>query len=192
MVKNERVLTATEDGGAEIDAVVGFKQVVAAIDDVLHKSRSVKGGVTHVAISSFWHSLVGVDESGKPTTAVLSWADTRSRDQSAGLRKRLDEATIHNRCGARFHSSFWPAKLLWFRKESPDVFKRTAMWLSFSDYAAMKLTGDPTTSVSMASATGAFPPHAGQVPYPVGESWRFVARYMASRQSRCTSVGRVG
>ena len=156
MVKNERVLTATEDGGAEIDAVVGFEQVVAAVDDVLNKSGSVQGEITHVAISSFWHSLVGVDASGKPTTAVLSWADTRSRDQAAGLRKRLDEATIHNRCGARFHSSFWPAKLLWFRKESPDVFKRTAMWLSFSDYAAMKLTGDPTTSVSMASATGIF------------------------------------
>ena len=30
------------------------------------------------------------------------------------------------------------------------------MWLSFSDYAAMKLAGDPTTSVSMASATGIF------------------------------------
>jgi len=156
MVKNERVLTATEEGGAEIDADVGFGQVVAAVDDVLEKAGSVEGEITHVAVSSFWHSLVGVDESGKPTTAVLSWADTRSREYVAELRKKLDETETHNRCGARFHSSFWPAKLLWFRKESPDVFKRTAMWLSFSDFAAMKLTGGPTTSVSMASATGIF------------------------------------
>ena len=94
MVKNERVLTATEDGGAEIDAVVGFKQIVAAVDDVLHKSRSVKGDVTHVAISSFWHSLVGVDASGKPTTAVLSWADTakpRSGGRASGETGRTED-----------------------------------------------------------------------------------------------------
>jgi len=35
MVKNERQLAATEDGGAEIDANLAFGQVVAAIDDVL-------------------------------------------------------------------------------------------------------------------------------------------------------------
>ncbi len=38
MVKNERQLTATEDGGAEIDALEGFAQIEKVIDDVLKKS----------------------------------------------------------------------------------------------------------------------------------------------------------
>ena len=33
MVKNERVLDVTRDGGAEIDADAAFDQVLAAIDD---------------------------------------------------------------------------------------------------------------------------------------------------------------
>jgi gluconokinase len=46
--------------------------------------------------------------------------------------------------------------LLWLRKEFPDVFAKTAKWLSFSDYVALKLFGDAATSVSMASGTGIF------------------------------------
>jgi len=156
MVKHERTLTATDEGGAEIDAEIAFEQVASAIDDLLEKSADIKGDIICVAASSFWHSLVGVDARGKPTTKVFGWADTRSRDQVAVLRKKLDENAIHNSTGARFHSSFWPAKLLWLRKDSPKVFEKTARWLSLCDYSAWRLVGKPVTSVSMASATGIF------------------------------------
>ena len=48
-VKNDRTMTATEDGGAEIDAGEAFEQVVRAIDDVLKKAKSVKGEIEYVA-----------------------------------------------------------------------------------------------------------------------------------------------
>ena len=155
-VKNERTLTATEDGGAEIDALEAFKQIETAIEDVLKKSAKIKGEIEYVAASSFWHSLVGIDEKGKPTTKVFGWADTRSRKYVTVLREKLNEAEIHNRTGARFHSSFWTAKLLWLKKEQKEIFKQTDKWLSFSDFVALKLFGTPFTSVSMASATGIF------------------------------------
>ena len=185
LVKNERQLTATEDGGAEIDAGEAFAQIEKAVDDVLAKSAKISGEISHVAASSFWHSLVGVDAHGKPTTSVFGWADTRSTRYVADLRKKFDEAEVHNRTGARFHSSFWTAKLLWLRKDYAKIFEKTDKWLSFSDYAAMKLLVTPSsrrlsgerpahtknasagrahdsrqdacaTSVSMASATGIY------------------------------------
>jgi gluconokinase len=155
-VKNERQLKWTSDGGSEIDAKKALSQLVTTVDDVLKSAAKISGQIAHVATSCFWHSLVGVDEVGQPTTKVLSWADNRSRDQVAVLRRRFDEVEIHNRTGARFHSSFWPAKLLWLRKEEPDAFARTGRWLSLSDYLALKLFDDAATSVSMASATGIF------------------------------------
>ena len=156
LVKNKRILTATDDGGAEIDAEVALKQIESAIDDVLTKSPAIKGQIEHVAASCFWHSLVGVDAKGKPTTKVLGWADTRSKQQAGILRKQFDESEVHNRTGARFHSSFWPAKLQWFRKEFPETFARTDRWLSLSDFVALKFFGDARTSTSMASGTGLF------------------------------------
>lgn len=156
MVKNERQLKLTEDGGAEIDAVEALTQMEKAIDDVLVKGAKIKGEIEYVAASSFWHSLVGVDEKGNPTTKVFGWADTRSRDFVEVLRKKFDEELVHNRTGARFHSSFWTAKLLWLKKDFPKVFTKTDKWLSFSDFAALKFFGEALTSVSMASATGIF------------------------------------
>jgi gluconokinase len=184
--KAERSFAQTPDGGFEIDAEQAFKQVVAVIDAVLAKAEKMKGEIEDVAACAFWHSLVGVDEKGKPTTPVFGWADTRSRKYSDVLRKRFDEAEVHNRTGARFHSSYWPAKLLWLQKERPENFGRTAKWLSFSDYVLSRLIdrdampieqacwqdggihftgfkpayewekGLAFTSVSMASGTGLF------------------------------------
>ncbi len=155
-VRIEGSFAATQDGGSEIDADEAFSQVTAAIDAILKRSSKLKGNIQYVASCSFLHSLVGVDKKGKPTTKVFGWADTRSREHSAVLKKRFDERSVHSRTGAHFHSSFWPAKLLWLRRESPDVFAGTARWLSFSDFIALRLFGDAATSVSMASATGVF------------------------------------
>ena len=154
--KIERSLTATADGGSEIDADEAFAQVAAAIDAVHKKARRVKGEIEYVASCAFWHSIVGIDSKGKPTTKVFGWADTRSRKYVESLRKRFDESEIHDRTGARFHSSFWPAKLLWLRREFPGVFAKTDKWLSFGDYIALRLFGTTETSVSMASGTGIF------------------------------------
>ena len=146
----------TIDGGSQMDAEECMRRVLTCVDSVLARSSTLKGEIAAVAVSSFWHSLVGVDAKGKPTTKILGWADTRSGKYSAVLKKQFDENVIHNRTGAHFHSSFWPAKLLWLRNEFPDIFATTVRWLSFSDLVALRLFGEFTTSLSMASATGIF------------------------------------
>ena len=153
-VKIERSLTATADGGSEIDADEAFEQIVTAIETVLDKSKKLKGGVEYIVSCSLMHTLVGVDTKGRPTTKVFGWADTRSRKFTDVLRKRFDEAATHDRTGTRFHSSYWTAKLLWQRNAFPDVFATTAKWLALSDYVALKLTGEPATSLSIASGSG--------------------------------------
>ena len=156
MVKNERRIRQTGDGGAEIDADEAFRQVVKAVTDVQRKIPAKIKPVEYAAASCFWHSLLGIDANGEPTTPVYTWAETRPKNFVKVLQRQFDETKIHNRTGARFHSSYWTAKLLWLRKDFPSIFKKTAKWLSFSDYVNLKLFGRTTTSVSMASGTGIF------------------------------------
>jgi len=155
-VKFEYSFTAIADGGFEIDADVLLGHVTDAIDLVLKKSSRLKVEIGYVASCAFWHSLVGVDDRGKTTTSVLGWADRRSREYTTVLKERFDETETHNRTGAHFHSSFWPAKLLWLRKKNRAVFENTNRWLSFADYVSFHLTRSVSTSISMASATGIF------------------------------------
>jgi gluconokinase len=155
-VKLAREFTFTPDGGSELDPDDEIERICSVIDELLEKASRLNVEISHVATCAFWHSLLGLDAEGRPTTKVLGWADTRSRDQSRILKERFDETAVHNRTGAHFHSSFWPAKLLWLRGESEDICQRTLLWASFADYLRLRLCGTLTTSISMASATGIF------------------------------------
>ena len=139
-----------------MDAEASLGVVCDVIDELLVKAARSRVEITHIVMCSFWHSLMGVDRNGRPTTPVLGWADTRSGEYSAKLKKRFDETEVHDRTGAHFHSSFWPAKLLWIGNELPKAFAATETWMGFGDFVALHLTGHPRTSVSMASATGVF------------------------------------
>ena len=171
MVKHDRPVPRGPGGSAVLDPDAALADVVAVIDECLSHHDPAAGHIETIASCAFWHSLVGIDARGKPTTPVLTWADTQSREYSALLKKRFDEHAVHTRTGAHFHSSYWPAKLLWLRNTLPDVWRRTSRWLSFSDYVALRLAGDAGTSVSMAAGTGIFDQHRS--------AWdRQLARYL--------------
>jgi len=153
LVKISHAPTTTTDGCVEFDVEDVLRRIEDAIERVLAKTKQP---ISTVVMCSFWHGLVGVDERVKATTPVLTWADRRSREYTPILQERFDEKETHNRTGAHFHSSFWPAKLLWLRREQPDVWDRTSQWLSLSDVIANRLFGENVTSISMASGSGIF------------------------------------
>ena len=79
-----------ESGSADfatIDADLLLEQVAQALDALFAKVYESITRIELIAISCFWHSLVGVDETGRATTPVFGWADSRNRHQLA-LRSR--------------------------------------------------------------------------------------------------------
>ena len=127
------------------------KEVVETIDQ-LHFNTQIE----FIAISAFWHSLIGVDSAGRNTTQLLTWADTRAAQFANDLRSQFNETEIHARTGCRFHPSYWPAKLRWLKQEQADDFNRTHRWLGFAEFLCLRLFGESATFVSTASATGLF------------------------------------
>ncbi|MBA2441806.1 MAG: gluconokinase [Rubrobacter sp.] len=155
-------LRLTPPGAATKDAGELFELVVRAVDETLERSRAAGAGeIAAVAFSTFWHGLLGLDGEGHPTTPVLAWADRRSAGAAAELRGRTDEEAVHRRTGSPFHSSYWPAKLLWLHSEAPQAAARTRRWVSPGDYFYYRLFGRDglRTGTSMASATGLFDQH---------------------------------
>ncbi len=149
---------ATPDGGAELDPDLLFEHVCEAIDGVAAQWRDT-GAVAAVAATTFWHSLVGVDEQGRAATPVYLWMDARSRAEAEALKLELDARAVHARTGCVLHSSYWPARLRWLARAQPDRFTRVHRWLSFGEYAHLRLFGRPGASVSMASGTGLLNQH---------------------------------
>ena len=145
----------TELGGeVDPDADELLALVGNSLNHALMRLPMLVSRVDYVTGSCFWHSLLGVDDEGNAITPLLGWAERRAMNETIELRARFDERKVHARTGCRFHPSFWPAKLLWLRKERAELFRKVRRWLSFSDYFSLKFFGAASTSLSMASATG--------------------------------------
>ena len=141
---------------AELDAESLVKEVIKAIDELLTYHFHSASQIELIAISTFWHSLIGVDKNNLPTTPIFTWADTRAAKFAIELRAQFDEHDVHARTGCRLHPSYWPAKLRWIKQEQSETFETTRYWLGFAEYLCLRLFGETVTSVSMASATGLF------------------------------------
>lgn len=138
-------------------AVVGFDHMRAlaerAVDRTL-ASDQVHEGVLAVGVSTFWHSLVALDAAGRPLTDVLTWADTRSAAEADHLRAALDPEAIRQRTGCPIHPSYLPAKILWLRRNRPEVLAHAARLVSFPQALTAAWLGTDVSSVSMASGSG--------------------------------------
>ncbi|MBO0682932.1 MAG: gluconokinase [Candidatus Dormibacteraeota bacterium] len=139
------------DGCAEIEPEL----LVGLVERVVAKAiHGIREPVAAVGVSAFWHSLIGLDERGTPTTPVLLWSDTRAWRQAEQLRDELDPAAVRGRTGAPIHPCYWPAKLVWLHRSQPAVWRRTRHWVSFPDLLFLRWFGQLGTSRSMASGTG--------------------------------------
>jgi gluconokinase len=114
-----------------------------------------------VGASCFGHSLLALDERGRPLTPILGWRDTRSADAAEWLTRRVDAHAVHARTGCQIHTSYWPAKLAWLAQAEPEVFRSAHRFVSFCDLVYAEVLGRSVgASLSMASATGMLELHA--------------------------------
>lgn len=144
------------DGSVETPASAIERALGDAIDSAL---AGTDAPVDAVGIAAFWHSLVGVDAHGRPVTGVIPWTDTRSAAEVDRLRDEIDEHALHARTGCRLHTSYWPARLRWFRRHDAKAFRRVARWMSLPALVERQWLGRDAESVSQASGTGMFLHH---------------------------------
>ncbi len=153
-------LSFTEDGGAELPTAALRKALYEALDRTLAVYRADKvlraTPLLAVGTSCFWHSLIGLDQAGRPVTPVYTWADSRCQEDARTLRDEMPERKIHRRTGCMLRSSFWPAKLLWLRRVKRD--KGVNKWVSPAEWLYEDMLGAANCGFSMASGTGLFNP----------------------------------
>lgn len=146
----------------EIDADLLVEEVGRVIDAAAAWIRAEELRVDAVVAAAFWHSLMGVDARGSPTTPVYGWGDTRAAGTALALRERIDEGAVHARTGCFLHPSYPAVKLAWLRDTDPGAFAATARWVSFPEYLEWRLLGRWRCSLSMASGSGLLDVHTGE------------------------------
>jgi gluconokinase len=151
----------TADGGWEIDPAHLTEIASEALSTICSQMHAAKIRPAAVAVDTFWHSIMGVDGSGAPTTAILHPFDNRSAAVARELAKRVDNKAQHARTGCVIHPSYPPARLLWLARDQPEAVARTRRWMSAGEFLFLKLLGGAATSTSMVSAGGLWDQNKG-------------------------------
>jgi gluconokinase len=144
----------TPDGGAEIDPGALLDCIFTALDGTLQKAGALASAVTGVGMCSLVGNVLGVDEQGRATTPVYTWADTRCAAEAAALTAKFNEAAVRERTGCPIHSAYLPARLLWLRRTAPQAYSSTARWITIGDWLYLHLFGETAQSYSVASWNG--------------------------------------
>lgn len=145
--KIEHAFTTADDGTSTIDADQIVDELRTALGVVLD---GFDAPVSALGFATFASTLVPVGADGSAIGPCITYADTRCRTQSAALRERVDPVAVHDRTGARIHSSYLAPRLLWLREEHRDVFDRSDRFMALGEYVALRLLG--TGAVGTAGA----------------------------------------
>ena len=146
-------LPMADDGAAETDVEALYEHVCTCLD-LLSAQIDDDLPIVGVGISTFAGNLLGVDAHNRPTTPLITYADTRSDAQVTELRRLLDEGAIHQRTGCRLHATYWPAQLRWLAQTRPDWHKASAQWITLGDYIQRRFLETAGVSTSIAAWTG--------------------------------------
>lgn len=109
--------------------------------------RKIRG----ICVSSQTVTMLPVDKHGNPLRNALIWMDGRSSGELAYIRESLGNEHFISIIGAQPDVAFLPNKLLWFKKNEPDLYKKTYRVLQVSSYINYKLTGQMTMDIDQAA-----------------------------------------
>ena len=98
--------------------------------------------VRSVACSVIGPCMLPVDAVGEPLmNAVLYGVDTRAGAEIEELTTQIGEKSLVEHCGQALTSQSVGPKILWLRRNRPEIFARTAKIVNSTTYLVWKLTG---------------------------------------------------
>ncbi len=155
MTAGERyTVQAGADGTVQDDPETALARITRCIDGVLAQAGPLASAIGGVSLDTLVSNILAVDARGRPLSPLILYSDTRNDADARDLRQRLDERAVHQRTGAMLRTSYWPARLAWFRRAQPDVWQQTARWSTLGAALEMRLFGRARVSTSVAAWTG--------------------------------------
>jgi len=139
-------------GWAELDPQVIYEAALTSLRVALSKINPSE--IVAIGLSTAMHSLILMDEQNKPLTRVITWADNRSDEQARLLKQTALGRQIYLKTGTPIHPMSPLCKIIWFKENEPELFKRTHKFISIKEYLLFRWFGQYVTDYSVASATG--------------------------------------
>jgi len=139
------------DKWAEQDPLDWWKGTKEAIIELVEKYNIPKDGIKALSFSGQMHGLVALDDKNEVLTPAILWCDQRTEDECNDITSYFGSEKLSEYTGNKALTGFTAPKILWVKKNLPDVFAKIKHIMLPKDYLNFKLTGNYATDVSDAS-----------------------------------------
>lgn len=137
---------------AEQDPEDWWRGVVALLQAV---PRDMK--VLRIGLSGQMHTLVPLDIRGRVLRNAILWCDQRTASECAEATEALGgESRVIEMTGNPIYPGFTLPKILWLRKNEPQIYAQMKTCLIAKDYIAWRLTGEFGCDPSDASGSSMY------------------------------------
>ncbi|KQL51910.1 MULTISPECIES: gluconokinase [Bacillaceae] len=141
---------------AEQDPIVIRDAVLHSLQQLLGQTSIESKNVTTISFSAAMHSLVAVDEEGRPLTQLLTWADTRAQSITTMLKETDQGKQFYEKTGTPIHPMSWIGKMKWMEENWPDLYTQANKFISIKEFICFDLFGEYVVDQSIASSTGLY------------------------------------
>ena len=94
-----------------------------------------------VGLSGTMNGCIAVDSEGTALYPNIIHSDSRADKEAEEIGSFISPAEFYKLTGNRLNNHYTLPKILWMRKNHPDIYKNTRWWLNTKDYIYGWLTG---------------------------------------------------
>lgn len=128
-------------GWAEQDPDEWWEAIVEGVKEVLAHPGVVASEIAGIGVDGQSWSAIPVDKEGEVLAKTPIWMDTRSRDICEDVKSVIGEDKIFDIAGNDFLPSYTTPKMIWFKREHPEIFDKVSLFVQSNSYIVYKLTG---------------------------------------------------
>lgn len=141
-------------GGSEheVDAVSIMDGVLSVLKVMGEKYPDIGG----IGVTSFGETFVFADGEGKPLHRAMLYTDPRGQEECLELTEKMEGRKIAAIIGLRPHEMYSLPKMMWIKKNRPEVYRQARHAFLMEDYVVFHLTGKAQIDYSLATRTMAF------------------------------------
>ncbi len=143
-------------GWAEQNPEDWISGLIRGLRTVVLSSGIDRKSIRILGIDCQVEGILPVDGKGRALRNSLIWMDRRALDQVERIKHLVDQDALFEITGLNNDPYHVAPKIMWMKDNEPEIFAKTAKFLTPTSYVVFRMTGEYVTDYSNASTTMLF------------------------------------
>ena len=130
---------------------------IEALKKIVHELLATSGispeEVGTIGMDAINDSVVAIDKDGNPLMNSIIWLDRRAEAETRDVATRISPERVFEITGLNLDSSHTAAKMLWIKRNRPELFDKCKNILNVDSFMVHWMTGESVVDYAQASAS---------------------------------------